>query len=73
MEDSPVLVYYEDGIPNLYPDSLADEAGVLAWLIKQRNFASIEDLTDELLRSVVEDNEFVAVYFRYTLHFNVNL
>ena len=64
MEDSPVLIYYEEGIPNLYPGSLADEEAVLAWLVAQRNTASIEDVTDSLLRSVVEDNEYVAVYFR---------
>ena len=29
----------------------------------QRNSASIEDVTDELLRSIVEEHEFVAVYF----------
>jgi hypothetical protein len=39
-------------------------AAVLSWLVTQRNLASIEDVTDELLRSIVEDNEFVAVFFR---------
>jgi len=63
MDDSPNLVYYENGIPNLYDGSLGDERVVLDWLITQRNSASIEDVTDELLRSIVEDNEFVAVFF----------
>ena len=64
VEESPVLVYYEQGIPNLYPGSLADQTAVLNWLVNQRNTASIEDVTDDLLRSIVEDNEFVGVYFR---------
>ena len=63
MDDSPNLVYYENGIPNLYDGSLGDESIVLEWLITQRNSASIEDVTDELLRSIVEEHEFVAVYF----------
>eukprot|EP00092_Neocalanus_flemingeri_P058940 GFUD01070340.1.p1 GENE.GFUD01070340.1~~GFUD01070340.1.p1 ORF type:complete len:2430 (-),score=751.56 GFUD01070340.1:121-7410(-) len=63
MDDSPVLVYYENGIPNLYEGSLGDEATVLDWLVIQRNSASIEDVTDELLRSIIENEEFVAVYF----------
>jgi len=63
MDESPVLVYYENGIPNLYDGSLGDEKVVLEWLVVQRNSASIEDVTDELLRSIIEDEEFVAVYF----------
>ena len=63
MDDSPNLVYYENGIPNLYDGSLGDESIVLEWLVIQRNSASIEDVTDELLRSIVEEHEFVAVYF----------
>ena len=47
----------------IIPLSLGDESVVLEGLITQRNSASIEDVTDELLRSIVEDNEFVAVYF----------
>ena len=54
MDESPVLVYYENGIPNLYDGSLGDETAVLDWLVRQRNSASIEDVTDELLRSIVE-------------------
>ena len=67
MDESPVLVYYENGIPNLYDGSLGDEKAVLEWLVVQRNSASIEDVTDELLRSIVEEEEFVAVFFRCIL------
>ena len=63
MDESPVLVYYENGIPNLYDGSLGDESTVLEWLVVQRNSASIEDVTDELLRSIIEEEEYVAVYF----------
>ena len=66
LEETPVLLYYENGIPNLYPHSLADEAAVLAWLVTQRNSASIEDVTDQLLKQIVEDNPYVAVFFRYS-------
>jgi len=63
MEELPCLVYYENGIPNLYDGSLGDETTVLDWLILQRNSASIEDVTDELLRSIIEEEEYVAVFF----------
>ena len=65
MEELPCLVYYENGIPKLYDGSLGDESTVLEWLILQRNSASIEDVTDELLRSIIEEEEYVAVFFRY--------
>merc|ERR1719222_1508300 len=44
-------------------ENIDDDSVVLEWLITQRNSASIEDVTDELLRSIVEEHEFVAVYF----------
>merc|ERR1711915_279530 len=54
MDESPVLVYYENGIPNLYDGSLGDEKAVLEWLVVQRNSASIEDVTCELVREELE-------------------
>ena len=64
LNHSPTLVVFENGIPNLYDGSLGDETTVLDWLILQRNSASIEDVTDELLRSIIEEEEYVAVFFR---------
>ena len=63
VEDSPVLVYYENNIPFLYKNPLRNEEKLLAWLIEQRNQASIEEITDEMLSEVLEENEFVAVVF----------
>ena len=63
-DESPLLVYYENGIPNLYTGNLMDEKAVFAWLVAQRNTNGIEDVSDGLLRKVIEDNEFVAVFFR---------
>jgi hypothetical protein len=57
-------VYYENGIPNLYTGNLMDEKAVFSWLVAQRNTNGIEDVSDGLLRKVIEDNEFVAVFFR---------
>jgi len=63
VDDSPLLVYYESGIPNLYSGSLVDTTGVMSWLVGQRNGAAIEDVSDSMLRTVIEENEFVAVFF----------
>ena len=55
IEDSPVLVYYENDVPFVYPNQgsgLADEVQVLKWLIAQRNTAAIEEVTDAMLGTV---------------------
>ena len=65
-DESPLLVYYENGIPNLFTGNLMDEKSVFSWLVAQRNANGIEDVSDGLLRKVIEDNEFVAVLFRYS-------
>jgi hypothetical protein len=63
MEESAVLVYYENNIPFLYKRALKDEKRLLGWLIEQRNTASIEEITDEMLSEVIEEENFVAVVF----------
>ena len=59
----PALVYYENNIPSLYPGRLDDGGGLLAWLVRQRNMAFIEEVRDPMLDEIVEENEFVAVLF----------
>ena len=63
MEESPALVYYENNIPFLYKRNLKYEEGLLRWLVEQRNTASVEEVTDEMLDEVLDENEFVAVVF----------
>ncbi|GAB6029507.1 protein disulfide-isomerase precursor [Chamberlinius hualienensis] len=59
----PTMVYYEDGIPSVYEGDLTNENEVLEWLIHQKNEATIEEVTDEMLDDLVADNEYVAVFF----------
>ncbi|KAK7793468.1 hypothetical protein R5R35_013845 [Gryllus longicercus] len=59
----PTLVYFEDKIPALYEGDLMNEEEVLAWLIEQKNTATIEEVTDEILQDLIEDHEYVVVYF----------
>ena len=67
VEDSPVVVYYENNVPFLYKRSLKQGSGaskaLMKWLIEQRNSASIEEITDDMLEEVIEENPFVAVLF----------
>ena len=66
IEDSPVLVYYENDVPFVYPhqgSALADEQAVLKWLINQRNTAAIEEVTNAMLDDIINDHDYVAVLF----------
>ena len=59
----PTLIYFEDKIPAIYEGDLMNEDEVLKWLIVQKNTATIEEVTDEILVHLIEDHEYVAVYF----------
>lgn len=40
-----------------------NEEEVLKWLIEQKNTATIEEVTDEILDDLIEEHEYVVVYF----------
>lgn len=42
---------------------LLNEDEVLKWLIEQKNTATIEEVTDEILDDLIEEHEYVVVYF----------
>lgn len=47
---------------------LLNEDEVLKWLIEQKNTATIEEVTDEILEDLIEEYEYVVVYFsKYNL------
>lgn len=59
----PTLVYFEDKIPAIYEGDLLNEDEVLEWLIEQKTTATIEEVTDEILSGLIEEHEYVVVYF----------
>lgn len=59
----PTLVYFEEKIPSLYEGDLMNEDEVLKWLIEQKNTATIEEVTDEILEDLINEHEYVVVYF----------
>lgn len=40
-----------------------NEEEVLAWLIEQKRTATIEEVTDEILEDLIQEHEYVVVYF----------
>ncbi|XP_046651298.1 uncharacterized protein LOC124342369 isoform X3 [Daphnia pulicaria] len=63
LDELPALVYFENRIPSVYEGNLSEEEQVLTWLIEQKNSDTIEELTDELLETIIKTNEYVVVYF----------
>ncbi|XP_063702540.1 uncharacterized protein LOC134832452 isoform X2 [Culicoides brevitarsis] len=59
----PALVYFENHIPTIYEGDLMNEEEVLEWLINQKNSDTIEEVTDEILLDLINEHEYVAVYF----------
>jgi hypothetical protein len=49
-----------------------NEDEVLKWLIEQKNSATIEEVTDEILEDLIDEHEYVVVYFsKYNFFLNV--
>lgn len=63
LDHLPALVYFEDKIPALYEGDLMNEEEVLEWLILQKETATIEEVTDEILKELIDDHEYVVAYF----------
>lgn len=61
--DFPVLVYFENNVPNVYEGSLGEEEEVLQWLITQKTEDRIELITRVMLEKMVEETQYLAVYF----------
>ncbi|XP_071438980.1 uncharacterized protein hlk isoform X3 [Hetaerina americana] len=59
----PTLVYFEEKIPAIYEGDLLNEDEVLQWLVEQKKSATIEEVTDEILKDLIEEHEYVVVYF----------
>lgn len=63
LDHLPALVYFEEKIPALYEGDLMNEEEVLEWLILQKESATIEEVTDEILKELIDDHEYVVAYF----------
>ncbi len=63
---TPTLVYFRRKMPVVYDGDLHDEDRVLAWLTSQDVFElrdEIEEVNRRMLEKLLEENDFVAVFF----------
>ena len=63
VEDLPALVYYENKVPAIYEGSLAKTDEANDWIMEQRTADTIEEVTEEILQTLIQDVEYVAVVF----------
>lgn len=61
--DFPVLMYFESGIGGVFEGNIEEEEEVLSWLITQKTEDRIELITRVMLENLVEDTQYLAVYF----------
>ena len=59
----PTVLYFENRIPSVYDEDLNDENALLEWLIEQKTTDTIEKVTEEILEFLIEDEEYLAVFF----------
>ena len=51
-------------IPSIYDGDLTDEETLLDWLVEQKTTETIEKVTEKILEMLVEEEEYLAVFFR---------
>ena len=64
LRDPPTLVHVSSSVPSIYyGDEKKDP--ILAWLKMLKEEAVIEVVTEEILVDLIEEEEYVMVFFRY--------
>ena len=62
LTDPPTLVQFSGDVPNLY--SGPENAGaIISWLAMLKEESVIESVTDSIISDLIEDQEYVAIFF----------
>ena len=59
----PAVLFFEKKIPSLFDGNVEEEQEVLEWILKRKTDTAIYKVTDAILEKLVEEHEYVAVYF----------
>ena len=63
IETLPALVYIESHVPAVFEEDLDKTDHVVDWLMEQRTADTIEEVTEEILQTLIEEVDYVAVIF----------
>ena len=64
IKDIPALMFFNFRVPSIFTGELSDSGDVFEWISKNQASAVVEEVSDEILQDLIEDHEFVAVFFR---------
>ena len=59
----PILIYFQDQIPNAYADDMGEENEILKWLFETMAKSDIEEVTGPVLDVLIERLDNLAVIF----------
>ena len=59
----PILIYFQDQIPNAYEDDMGEENEILKWLFETMAKSDIEEVTGPVLDVLIERLDNLAVIF----------
>jgi len=59
----PTLVYFKNGVPNMFDGELLDDEGVLQWLMTHLEAAEIEEVSSSMLGRLIRDTRNIVVIF----------
>ena len=63
ISEFPGLVFFYNGVPNVFEGDITAEEEVLDWLIEMKVESHIELITRPMLETMVEEVQYLAVYF----------
>ena len=63
IDSAPALIYYEREVPAVFEGDLDITDSVLDWLMDHRTADTIEEITEEILVTIIDNIEYVAVLF----------
>lgn len=62
IDSLPALVYFDKRIPNIYSGDM-DTVDILMWMTEQTEGSHIEEISDELLKTLIKKHDDLTVFF----------
>ena len=62
-EQIPSLVFFNDGMPNLFDGDISAEEEVLDWLMEHKMESHIDLVTRPMLEEMIEEIQYLGVFF----------
>jgi len=63
IENFPTIIYFEGKQPSIYDGDPAEETELLTWMLYQMKEDTVENINRDLLTKMIDDFEFLAVFF----------